>query len=181
MTEPCAVALHGVRKLTIMGGETAIVFGGGPIGNMAAQWLRILGCDRVIIIEIDERKLKIGANMQFETISPKNINLIKTMDKKPDLPPLFKTKELNEIVDTIHHYYRKMFPRMDYTEKKNLFRKMQKHMMAHSIKNDMMAHSIKNDMMTEEVPGLKPYWHKDALSKYEFVMILDCLAYDVFK
>jgi hypothetical protein len=28
-----------------------------------------------------------------------NINLIKAMGKKPDLPPLFKSKELNEIVD----------------------------------------------------------------------------------
>ena len=101
-----------------------------------------------------------------------NINLIKTMRKKPDLPQLFKSKELNEIVDAIHHYYRKMSPRMDYTEKKSLFRKMQKY---------MVAHGIENDTMTEAVPGLKPYWQKDLLSKYEFAMILDCLAYDVFK
>jgi hypothetical protein len=32
-----------------------------------------------------------------------NINLIKAMGKKPDLPPLFKSKELNEIIDAIHH------------------------------------------------------------------------------
>ena len=55
-----------------------------------------------------------------------NINLIKTMRNKPDLPPFFKSKELNEIVDAIHHYYRKMSPRMDYMEKKSLFHKMQK-------------------------------------------------------
>ena len=101
-----------------------------------------------------------------------NINLIKAMGKKPDLPPLFKSKELNEIVDTIHHYYRKVSPRMDYAEKKSLFREMQKW---------MVAHGIENDTMTEAVPGLKPYWQKDVLSKYEFAMILDCLAYDVFK
>ena len=101
-----------------------------------------------------------------------NINLIKAMGKKPDLPPLFKRKELNEIVDAIHHYYRKMSPRMDYAEKKSLFREMQKY---------MVAHGIENDTMTEAVPGLKPYWKKDVLSKYEFAMILDCLAYYVFK
>ena len=101
-----------------------------------------------------------------------NINLIKAMGKKPDLPPLFKSKELNEIVDAIRHYYRKMSPRMDYAEKKSLFREMQKY---------MVAHGIENDTMIEAVPGLKPYWQKDVLSKYEFAMILDCLAYDVFK
>ena len=101
-----------------------------------------------------------------------NINLIKVMGKKPDLPPLFKRKELNEIVDAIHHYYRKMSPRLGYSEKKILFHEMQKH---------MIANGIEKDTMTEAVPGLKPYWQKDVLSKYEFAMILDCLAYDVFK
>ena len=101
-----------------------------------------------------------------------NINLIKAMGKKPDLPPLFKSKELNEIVDAIHHYYRKMSPRMDYAEKKSLFREMQKY---------MVAHGIVNETRIEAVPGLKPYWQKNVLSKYEFAMIVDCLAYDVFE
>jgi hypothetical protein len=101
-----------------------------------------------------------------------NINLMKAMSKKPDLPPLFKSKELNEIVDVIHYYYRKMSPRMDYADKKNLFYEMQEY---------MVAHGMGNDTMTEAVPGLKPYWQKDVLSKYEFAMILDCPAYDVFE
>ena len=89
------------------------------------------------------------------------------MGKKPDPSPLFKTKELNQIVDTIHHYYRKMSPRTGYIEKKSLFRNMKKH---------MMVHGIENGMMTEAVARLKTYWHKDFLSKYEFAMISDCLA-----
>ena len=101
-----------------------------------------------------------------------NTNPNKAMCKKPDLPPLFKSKELNEIVDVIHYYYRKMSPRMDYAEKKNLFHEMQEY---------MVAHGIEHDTMTEAVPGLKPYWQKDVLSKYEFAMILDCPAYDVFE
>ena len=101
-----------------------------------------------------------------------NTNPNNTMGKEPDLPPLFKSKELNEIVDAIRHYYRTMSPRMDYTEKKSLFREMQEY---------MVAHYIENDTMTKPVPGLKPYSQKDVLSKYEFAMILDCLAYDVFK
>lgn len=69
MTEPAAVALHGVRKMKISGGETGVVFGSGPIGNMTAQWLRIRGCKSVIVVDIDNTKLDIAAKMGFETIN----------------------------------------------------------------------------------------------------------------
>lgn len=68
-TEPAAVALHGVRKLNIAGGDTALVIGAGPIGNMTAQWLRIHGCARVILADVDLRKLEVAEGMGFETIN----------------------------------------------------------------------------------------------------------------
>jgi hypothetical protein len=101
-----------------------------------------------------------------------NAHPTQTMGKKPALPPLFESKELNEIVDAIRHYYRKMSPRMDYAEKKNLFREMQQY---------MVSHGIEKDTMIDAVPGLKPYWQKDVLSKYEFAVIADCLACDLFE
>ena len=67
-TEPAAVALHGVRKLRIGVGDTGLVIGAGPIGNMTAQWLRIHGCARVIIADVDPRKLHLAAEMGFETV-----------------------------------------------------------------------------------------------------------------
>ncbi len=67
-TEPAAVALHGVRKLRIAAGDTGLVIGAGPIGNMTAQWLRIHGCSRVIVADVDPRKLALAAEMGFETI-----------------------------------------------------------------------------------------------------------------
>jgi len=69
MTEPAAVALHGVRKLHISKGDSGLVIGGGPIGNMTAQWLRILGCDLVVVVDIDPEKLKIAQKMGFTTIN----------------------------------------------------------------------------------------------------------------
>lgn len=68
MTEPAAVALHGIRKLRIQPGNSGLVIGGGPIGNMSAQWLRIRGCDPVYIADIDPEKLKIAKTMGFEVI-----------------------------------------------------------------------------------------------------------------
>ena len=79
MTEPAAVALHGVRKLHIQAGDTGLVIGAGPIGNMTAQWLRIHGCRRVIIADVDERKLKIARDMGLEAINSAEVDLVKTV------------------------------------------------------------------------------------------------------
>jgi L-iditol 2-dehydrogenase/galactitol-1-phosphate 5-dehydrogenase len=68
-TEPAAVALHGVRKLRISAGDTGFVIGAGPIGNMAAQWLRIHGCARVLVADVDPRKLQLASGMGFEAIN----------------------------------------------------------------------------------------------------------------
>jgi L-iditol 2-dehydrogenase len=68
MTEPCAVALHGVGKLSIKPGDTGAVFGAGPIGNMAAQWMRLRGCQTVFVVDIDERKLALAAEMGFSPV-----------------------------------------------------------------------------------------------------------------
>ena len=84
MTEPCAVALHGVRKFRMEGGETAVVFGGGPIGNMAAQWLRIRGCRRVVVIDIDERKLRIALSMGFDVVNAGRVDPVKEIGAVTD-------------------------------------------------------------------------------------------------
>ncbi|MEI6035963.1 MAG: galactitol-1-phosphate 5-dehydrogenase [Verrucomicrobiae bacterium] len=70
-TEPAAVALHGVRKLRIGVGDTGLVIGAGPVGNMTAQWLRIHGCARVLIADVDPRKLRLAEEMGFETVDSK--------------------------------------------------------------------------------------------------------------
>ena len=70
MTEPCAVALHAASRPSVQPGMSAAVVGGGPIGNMVAQWLRISGCRPVILSEPDERKRTIARDMGFTTIDP---------------------------------------------------------------------------------------------------------------
>jgi L-iditol 2-dehydrogenase/galactitol-1-phosphate 5-dehydrogenase len=68
MVEPAGVALHAILKLEITPHATALVIGAGPIGALAAQWLRIVGCSRVIVADIDERKLALMSSFGFETI-----------------------------------------------------------------------------------------------------------------
>ncbi len=69
MTEPAAVALHGVRKMHVQAGTDAVVIGAGPIGNMTAQWLRIHGCARVYVVDIEPRKLKLAGEMGFIAVN----------------------------------------------------------------------------------------------------------------
>jgi len=71
MTEPAAVALHGVRQLSIKAGDDAAVFGAGPIGNMTAQWLRIHGCGRVFVVDVEPRKLALAAATGFIPVDAK--------------------------------------------------------------------------------------------------------------
>jgi L-iditol 2-dehydrogenase/galactitol-1-phosphate 5-dehydrogenase len=70
MVEPAAVALHAVRKLAVPAAGSALVIGAGPIGALAAQWLRVLGWSRVLVADVDPRKREIMAEMGFETVEP---------------------------------------------------------------------------------------------------------------
>lgn len=70
LVEPCAVAYHAAARPQISAGQTALVIGGGPIGNMVAQWLRLRGCTPVIVSEPDEKKRRLAAEMGFTAIDP---------------------------------------------------------------------------------------------------------------
>jgi len=74
LTEPCAVALHGVNRLSIRPGDEGAVFGAGPIGIMAAQWMRLRGCARVFLVDIDARKLETASRMGFVPVDGRQGN-----------------------------------------------------------------------------------------------------------
>lgn len=74
MVEPAGVALHAMVKLDIPTHATALVIGAGPIGALAAQWLRILGCSRVLVADIDDRKLEVMSSLGFETLDARTGN-----------------------------------------------------------------------------------------------------------
>ncbi|MCV7226723.1 galactitol-1-phosphate 5-dehydrogenase [Mycolicibacterium komossense] len=66
--EPAAVALHAVQKLRVPAAGTVMVVGAGPIGALAAQWLRILGWTRVLVADVDRRKLELMEQLGFEVL-----------------------------------------------------------------------------------------------------------------
>ena len=64
MTEPTAVTLHANR---IAGpGEIVAIMGLGPIGLMTAQWAKVLGAKKVIGVDRNEIRFKIGKKIGID-------------------------------------------------------------------------------------------------------------------
>jgi L-iditol 2-dehydrogenase len=69
--EPLAVVLHSMKFVSLQPGETAAVFGAGPIGLLTILTLRLAGAGRIWAVEpVPERRalaLKLGADAALDT------------------------------------------------------------------------------------------------------------------
>ncbi len=65
LTEPAAVALHAIRQGDPEPGDTVVVLGAGPIGLLVAQWARLTGAGRVLLVDIDACKLRVVEEMSL--------------------------------------------------------------------------------------------------------------------
>ena len=81
LAEPTAVACHDVRLGEVTPGETVVVIGGGPIGILVALVAREKGA-RVIVSEINEKRVEKIDTLGLETINPKNVDLVETVYSK---------------------------------------------------------------------------------------------------
>ena len=61
--EPVSIALHGVGRLPIKGGETAVVVGAGMIGMLVIQALKAKGVAKVIAVDLDPKKLEAAKSL----------------------------------------------------------------------------------------------------------------------
>src|SRR6266850_5032737 len=60
LLEAAAVALHAVSLAQVSPDSTALVLGAGMIGLLALQALRVAGCSRVLVADIDRSRLKLA-------------------------------------------------------------------------------------------------------------------------
>ena len=77
MTEPAAVAYHGTHGFDLAKGARALVIGGGPIGLLAAEWLRIRGAGEVSVADIDREKLDFATRLGFTAIDSRDLSSLK--------------------------------------------------------------------------------------------------------
>lgn len=69
--EPLLVALHVVRRSGLRPGGRALVFGGGAIGILIAQWARVLGASEVVLADIRDESLAVARSCGIEnTVNP---------------------------------------------------------------------------------------------------------------
>jgi L-iditol 2-dehydrogenase len=66
MSEPASVALHALRQAGIEYGDTVAIFGASTIGLILASWSKAWGAGKVILIDIDQKKLDFANSLGFE-------------------------------------------------------------------------------------------------------------------
>ena len=66
--EPVAVGVHAVARSGYRPGDTAVVYGAGPIGLCVAGCLSYFGANRVIVIEANPHRLEVARQMGFTVI-----------------------------------------------------------------------------------------------------------------
>lgn len=85
MCEPAAVAYHAAAQAGNVSGENVLVSGAGTIGMITAMWLRASGASRVILVDIDERKLQFAERLGFEsTICLQTESVLKRIQELTD-------------------------------------------------------------------------------------------------
>ena len=75
MTEPACVAQHAVRRAKVTAGQYVVIFGAGPIGIMAARWVRIFGAEP-LLVDIAAEKVEFAKSKGFNAVNSKEEDLI---------------------------------------------------------------------------------------------------------
>jgi threonine dehydrogenase-like Zn-dependent dehydrogenase len=70
LVEPFVIGTRGARNLDPGPGKSAIVFGAGIIGMSAAIMLQWYGCDKVMIVDIAEKRLENARSFGLLTCNP---------------------------------------------------------------------------------------------------------------
>jgi len=90
LTEPWAVAVHGVKVSNLQIGDQALVMGAGPIGLLCIYALKIGGAGKIIVTEPDPFRLKkaiaAGADLVLDphSVNPSEMILNK-FGRAPDI------------------------------------------------------------------------------------------------
>jgi (R,R)-butanediol dehydrogenase/meso-butanediol dehydrogenase/diacetyl reductase len=76
LVEPLAVAYHAVKLSRVQPGQTALVFGAGPIGLVTTAALKAAGVEQVIVAEpADVRKTKAGGAGADHVLDPRTTDV----------------------------------------------------------------------------------------------------------
>jgi len=81
LVEPLSVAVHAVRTSGFRPGDTALVTGAGPIGNLIAQVLRASGARAIVVSEVKDFRRELAERMGFRVVNPAREPLRETLQR----------------------------------------------------------------------------------------------------
>jgi (R,R)-butanediol dehydrogenase/meso-butanediol dehydrogenase/diacetyl reductase len=85
LVEPVAVGLHAVRQAEFTTGQTAMVFGAGPIGATTVQCLRAAGASMVAVAEVAGHRKEMARNIGADVvIDPTQEDVAEAVEKLTD-------------------------------------------------------------------------------------------------
>jgi (R,R)-butanediol dehydrogenase/meso-butanediol dehydrogenase/diacetyl reductase len=85
LVEPVAVGLHAVRQAEFTPGQTAVVFGAGPIGATTVQCLRASGASLVAVVEPSKNRKDMARKMGADAvIDPKEEDVVEAVRRLTD-------------------------------------------------------------------------------------------------
>ena len=70
LIEPLAVAVHAVRRVGAARGQSALVVGGGPIGQSVVLALAMAGVEEVVVSELDPARRALVERLGARTVDP---------------------------------------------------------------------------------------------------------------
>ncbi|QLB20811.1 butanediol dehydrogenase [Vespertiliibacter pulmonis] len=76
LTEPAAVALYAVRKSKLKAGDTATVFGCGPIGLLVIEALRAAGASIIFAVELSPERQEKAQSLGAIVVDPTKVNTV---------------------------------------------------------------------------------------------------------
>lgn len=65
MVEPAVVGLHVMRRAHLDLNDNVVIYGAGPIGIMIARWARIYGANRILMVDVDKKKIAFAQSLGF--------------------------------------------------------------------------------------------------------------------
>jgi (R,R)-butanediol dehydrogenase / meso-butanediol dehydrogenase / diacetyl reductase len=107
LVEPAAVGLHAVRQSSLKAGDTAAVFGAGPIGLMVIDALKAAGASKIYAVEVSESRRKKAENLGAVVINASSEDAVQVMqDEIGGVDVAFEVtgipKVLNQAIHSTH-------------------------------------------------------------------------------
>jgi (R,R)-butanediol dehydrogenase / meso-butanediol dehydrogenase / diacetyl reductase len=111
LAEPIAVGLRAVRRAGFEEGQSAVVFGGGPIGAVTVQCLRAMGAGLVMLAEVAEARknkaLEIGADVVIDPSEEDVVEKVSELTDGEGAQHSFDAAGIQETLQTAMHATRK--------------------------------------------------------------------------